>query len=508
MAMGSQSDRGNADNARQEADVTSHLGIDIGTSSVKAILIDAHQNLIAEGSAPLDVDRPHPLWSEQDPESWWTATQTAIAALRAAAGHRWNELASIGLSGQQHGATLLDAAGKALRPCILWNDGRSAAECRELMDGVADFTTRTCNITMPGFTAPKLLWVAKHEPEVFAKTAMILLPKDYVRFRMSGEYVSDMSDSAGTLWLNVAERRWDHALLAACGLKEAQMPRVVEGSQISAALSAQVAAQWGLAGSKIPIAGGGGDNACSAVGIGAARAGDGFLSLGTSGVIFAVTDHPVALPERTLHAFCHALPHRWHGMAVALSAAAALSWIATITGAGGDIKGLLARAERFASETDRRAHAPVFLPYLTGERTPHNDPHATAAFGGLTADHGPEAMVYAVLEGVAFALRDCLDVLVEANAAPTSCLMVGGGSRSPYWAQLLADATGLTLDLPNGAELGAAFGAARLGMIAIGVSEQEVCIKPAIRASFSPNRANAPLLRERAARMRALYRKD
>jgi xylulokinase len=488
--------------------VTSHLGIDIGTSSVKAVLIGSRQNLIAESSAPLEVDRPRPLWSEQEPESWWIATQSAISALAAAAPREWNELASIGLSGQQHGATLLDAAGKALRPCILWNDGRSGAECRELLDSVTDFTTRACNTTMPGFTAPKLLWVAKHEPEVFARTAMILLPKDYVRFRMSGEYVSEMSDSAGTLWLNVAGRRWDAALLAACGLTEAQMPRVVEGSQVSACLSTQVAAEWGLAGRKIPIAGGGGDNACSAVGIGAVRAGDGFLSLGTSGVIFTVTDHPVALPERTLHAFCHALPDRWHGMTVALSAAAALSWIARITGAGGDIPGLLARTERFASEPERRAHAPVFLPYLTGERTPHNDPHATAAFGGLCADHGPEALVYAVLEGVAFALRDCLDVLVDAGAAPTSCLMVGGGSRSSYWAQLLADATGLTLDVPNSAELGAAFGAARLGMIAAGVSEQEVCIKPAIRASFSPDRAAIPLLCERATRMRAMYHND
>jgi xylulokinase len=488
--------------------VTSHLGIDIGTSSVKAVLIDSRQKLIAEGSAPLDVDRPRPLWSEQDPESWWTVTQTAVAALRAAASHRWNELTSIGLSGQQHGATLLDAAGKALRPCILWNDGRSGAECRELLERLPDFTARACNTTMPGFTAPKLLWVAKHEPEVFAKTAMILLPKDYVRFRMSGEYVSEMSDSAGTLWLNVAERRWDATLLAACGLKEAQMPLLVEGSQVSAFLSAQVAAEWGLADRKIPIAGGGGDNASSAVGIGAARAGDGFLSLGTSGVIFAVTDRPVALPERTLHAFCHALPGRWHGKVVALSAASALSWIAAITGVGGDIKGLLARVESFASEANRRARAPVFLPYLTGERTPHNDPHATAAFGGLTADHGPEAMAYAVVEGVAFALRDCLDVLVEADAAPSSCLMVGGGSRSLYWAQLMADATGLILALPESAELGAAFGAARLGMIAAGLSEQEVCIKPAIRASFVPDRANEPVLRERAARMRALYRRD
>ncbi len=486
--------------------MASHLGIDIGTSSIKAILIDHDQKLLAEGAAQLGVQRPRPLWSEQDPEDWWTATQSAVSALRAVAPRAWNELDSIGLSGQQHGATLLDAAGKPLRPSILWNDGRSGAECRELLEKVPDFTRRASNITMPGFTAPKLLWVARHEPDVFARTAMVLLPKDYVRFCLCGDYVSDMSDSAGTLWLNVAERRWDTTLLAACDLKETQMPRLVEGSAQSAYLSEHVAAEWGLPGRKIPIAGGGGDNASSAVGIGAAKSGDGFLSLGTSGVIFAVTDHPVALPERTLHAFCHALPGRWHGMVVALSAASALSWIAAITQSASDIKGLLARVESFASDASRRAHAPVFLPYLTGERTPHNDPHATAAFGGLTAEHGAEALAYAVIEGVAFAMRDCLDVLIEAGAAPTSSMIVGGGSRSRYWAQLLADASGLTLDLPAGAELGAAFGAARLGMIASGLSEQEVCIKPALTASFAPDRRNEALMRERSARMHALYR--
>lgn len=486
--------------------MTHHLGIDIGTSSVKAVLVDERQRLVAEGSAALEVERPRPLWSEQDPESWWRAAETAVAALRAAAPRQWGELASIGLSGQQHGATLLDEKGQALRPCILWNDGRSGAECRDLLERVPDFKQRSSNITMPGFTAPKVLWVARHEPETFARTRMILLPKDYVRFRLSGDYVSEMSDSAGTLWLNVAERRWDAALLAACGLDESRMPRLVEGSEVSTYLSPRVAADWGLAGRRIPIAGGGGDNASSAAGIGARRAGDGFLSLGTSGVIFSVTERPVALPDRTLHAFCHALPGRWHGMVVALSAASALSWMASIAGASNDIRGLVARAQAFASDPVRRAHAPVFLPYLTGERTPHNDPNATAAFGGLTAEHGVEALVYAVLEGVAFALRDCLDVLVEAGAAPTSCMAVGGGSRSAFWVQLIADVTGLTLDLPEGAELGAAFGAARLGMIAAGASEEEVCGKPALRASFAPNPAHDGILRERAARMRALYR--
>jgi xylulokinase len=271
-------------------------------------------------------------------------------------------------------------------------------------------------------------------------------------------------------------------------------------------LSAEMASAWGLGGRDIPIAGGGGDNASSAVGIGATGGGDGFLSLGTSGVIFAATDKPVALPERALHGFCHALPGRWHGMVVVLSAALALDWIAGLTGNKGDIGGFLARVEAFAADETRRAHAPVFLPYLTGERTPHNDPLATAHFAGLTVEHGADALGYAVVEGVAFALADCLDVLVEADAAPRSCMLVGGGSRSAFWAQLISDVTGLRLDLPVGAEIGSAFGAARLAMLAAGGMEAEVCVKPPVRRSFVPGEAATPLFAERRKRMQALYR--
>ena len=486
--------------------MTSFLGIDIGTSSIKAVLIDERQSILAEASVPIDVLRPFPLWSEQDPEAWWRATLLAAARLREAAPDAWRELQSVGLSGQQHGATLLGAKGEVLRPCILWNDGRSKAECAELTARVPGFTARAANIAMPGFTAPTLLWVAKHERQIFEATKMVLLPKDYVRYRLSGAYVSEMSDSAGTLWMDIPARRWDDALLAACELTEAQMPRLVEGSEVSAMLSAEMADAWGLGGRDIPIAGGGGDNASSAVGIGATGGGDGFLSIGTSGVIFAATDKPVTLPERALHGFCHALPGRWHGMVVVLSAALALDWIAGLTGNKGDIGGFLARAESFAADEMQRAHAPVFLPYLTGERTPHNDPLATAHFAGLTVEHGPAALGYAVVEGVAFALADCLDVLVEADAAPRSCMLVGGGSRSAFWAQLISDVTGLRLDLPVGAEIGSAFGAARLAMLAAGYSEAEVCVKPAVRRSFPPDEVTKPLLAERRTRMQALYR--
>ena len=354
--------------------MASFLGLDIGTSSVKALLVDADQRVMAVGTAPLEVSRPRPLWSEQNPSDWWDATQAAVAQVRAAAGEAWRGLAGIGLSGQMHGATLLDAGGRVLRPAILWNDGRSFAECAELMREVPDFTTRAGNLAMPGFTAPKLLWVRHHEPDIFAAVARVLLPKDYVRWRMTGAFVSDVSDASGTAWLDVAARRWDDTLLAATGLSVANMPGLAEGSDVSARLSAEIATAWGVA--RVPVAGGGGDNAASAVGIGAVRAGQGFLSLGTSGVIFAVTDRYVSAPERTLHAFCHALPGRWHGMAVHLSAAASLEWVARLVGAGEDIGGLLARVQAWATP-ERIAHAPIFLPYLSGERTPHNDAEAT-----------------------------------------------------------------------------------------------------------------------------------
>ena len=476
-----------------------YLGLDIGTSSVKALLVDGAQRVLASATSPLEVSRPEPLWSEQHPEDWWAATLDAVAQIVAAAPEAWGGLAAIGLSGQMHGAVLLDAAGAVLRPAILWNDGRSFAECAELSAAVPDLTRRAGNLAMPGFTAPKLLWVRAHEPDVFAATARVLLPKDYVRYRLSGAYVSEMSDAAGTIWLDVAHRCWDDTLLAATGLSRANMPDLVEGSEVSAHLSADVAASWGVA--RVPIAGGGGDNAASAVGIGAVRAGEGFLSLGTSGVMFAVTDHFVAAPERTLHAFCHALPGRWHGMSVHLSAAASLEWIAGILGTRADMGALLDRVEAWATP-EQRAHAPIFLPYLSGERTPHNDAQASGMFAGLRAEHGPEALAYAVLEGVAFSFADGAAVLLDAGARLESCFLVGGGARSALWAQLIADVTGIELLLPEGAETGAALGAARLGMLAAGLDEAAVCTRPTVRTQFRPSGDPSAA---RLARYRALY---
>jgi xylulokinase len=475
------------------------LGVDIGTSSVKALLLDERQQMLATGSAELEVSRPRPLWSEQDPEDWWQALLAAVRQVREAAPADWAGLAGIGLSGQQHGAVLLDEHGRVLRPAILWNDGRSLAECAEITRRVPDLTARAGNIAMPGFTAPKLLWVKTHEPEMFAATARVLLPKDYIRYRLTQNFASDMSDASGTLWLNVARRDWDDTLLAATGLSRAHMPELVEGSANSGTLRPHLAAEFGV--DRVPVAGGGGDNAASAVGIGATRGGDGFLSLGTSGVMFVVADHYVSSPARTMHGFCHALPNLWHGMSVHLSAAASLSWVASLMGA--DVPTLLDRTERWAANPAERTTAPLFLPYLSGERTPHNDPEASALFAGLRAQHGPEALAYAVLEGVAFAMKDGHDVLTESGAPMTGCLLVGGGARSRFWGQMLADILGIELSLPEGAEHGAAFGAARLAMLAAGTGDVDtVCTQPPIREVFVPQ---GDPRRERLARFRALY---
>jgi xylulokinase len=485
------------------------LGLDVGTSSVKALLVDAGQRVVAEASTPLSVSRPHALWSEQDPEDWFEGVEAAVAAIRRHAPSEFAALAGIGLSGQMHGATLLDARDKPLRPAILWNDGRSFAECLELKRRVPDLERRTGNLAMPGFTAPKMLWVAAHEPEVAKATKRVLLPKDYVRLRLSGEAVSEMSDASGTLWLDVGRRRWDAALLAATGLAETAMPRLVEGSEVSASLLPEIAHAWGLGGRRIPIAGGGGDNAASAIGVGATAPGAGFVSLGTSGVIFSVTDRFVSLPERTLHAFCHALPHRWHGMAVTLSAAASLTWIAALLGRERDIGGLIEAAAAFAQSGTAVDSAPIFLPYLSGERTPHNDAEATALLAGLRADHGADALVFAVMEGVAFSFADGVDVLDAAGARPVRPLLVGGGARSEFWGQMIADVTGLTIDLAQGAEAGAALGAARLGMLAAGAGGPEaVCVRPPIQREFKPDPERAAGHRPRLKRYRVLYKAE
>ncbi|TBL47907.1 xylulokinase [Obesumbacterium proteus] len=435
-----------------------YLGIDLGTSGVKAILLSEEGKVIASHGEPLQVNRPHPLWSEQDPASWWSATDAAMLALGQK--HSLSNVRAVGLTGQMHGATLLDKQQNILRPAILWNDGRSAQECRELEASVPNSRQITGNLMMPGFTAPKLKWVAKHEPDVFAQIDKVLLPKDYLRWKMSGVFASDMSDAAGTMWLDVGQRDWSDELLTATGLNRSHMPALFEGSQISGELLASIAQRWHMP--VVPVVAGGGDNAAGAVGVGLYRSGQAMLSLGTSGVYFAVSDGFLSNPESAVHSFCHALPNTWHLMSVMLSAASCLDWVAKLTGLS-SVSELLKEVENSAP-----AEAPLwFLPYLSGERTPHNNPEAKGAFWGLTHEHQRADLCRAVLEGVGFALADGMDVLHATGLKPQRITLIGGGARSAYWRQMLADISGQTLEYRTGGDVGPALGAARLAQIAL-----------------------------------------
>jgi len=469
-----------------------YLGIDIGTSSVKAVLMDGNGHLVAQGSAPLTVERPHPLWSEQNPDAWWRAT---VAAVRALPERERQAVKGIGLSGQMHGATLLDAADKPLRPAILWNDGRCEAECAELEKLEPKSRSITGNIAMPGFTAPKLLWVKHHEPEIFAKVKTVLLPKDYVRLKLTGEKAGDMSDNAGTLWLDVAKRDWSDDMLKATGLTRDNMPKAVEGTAPTGKLTAEAAEELGLP--QVVVAGGGGDNAASAVGVGVVAPGQAFLSLGTSGVLFVVTDKFRPNPEKAAHAFCHAIPGVWHQMAVILTAASAIDWVANLTGIN-DVVETVAGAER----RGLRPQTPIFLPYLSGERTPHNDPYARGVFFGMGADTTQADLAYAVLEGVAFAFADGIDVLREAGSAINDTTVVGGAARLPFWGPMLASALDIPLTYREGGEVGGAFGAARLGLLAAtGEDPVKVCTAPKVSRVVEPVQA----LKDQMAPRRALF---
>jgi xylulokinase len=479
------------------------LGIDLGTSEVKLLLLDEHGRVLAQAGAPVPLARPQPLWSEQSPEHWWQATEAAVRSLRASHGEAFSRVRAIGLSGQMHGAVLLDAHDEVLRPAILWNDGRSHVECEELTARAPRLHAIAGNLAMPGFTAPKLLWVRKHEPEVFARVRSVLLPKDWLRLRLSGDKVSEPSDAAGTLWLDVAARDWSGELLAACGLTREQMPRLVDSNRPSGVLQPQIAQAWGL-GHEVIIAGGAGDNAASAIGIGAVQPGDGFISLGTSGVLFVVNDAFRPNAASAVHAFCHALPQRWHQMSVMLSAASCLKWFTGFCGAA-DEASLLAEVAQLPAASLVRA--PIFLPYLAGERTPHNDPFAQGTLHGLTHEHTRAHGAYAVLEGVAFGLADGLAALQAAGTQVSRLSLVGGGARSGLWAQLIADALDVEIVTHAGGEAGAALGAARLAWLAAGGALSQVCAPPEVAARYRPDPQRHLALQPRLQRFREIYQR-
>ncbi|MEM7640289.1 MAG: xylulokinase [Pseudomonadota bacterium] len=473
-----------------------YLGIDIGTSGVKAILMDEAGEVVAQATASLPISRPHPLWSEQDPQDWWRATNVAVARLPHALR---GGVKAIGLAGQMHGATLLDSSDMPLRPAILWNDGRSTQACETLERDMPDFHQIAGNMAMPGFTAPKLIWVRENEPGVFSKTAKVLLPKDYVRLRMTGDYVSDVSDSAGTLWLDVEKRDWSSSILETCDLSIDHMPRLAEGSDITGGLIASVANDWGVP-VDAPVVAGGGDNAAGAVGVGVFGPGDAFLSLGTSGVLFAADAgyHPNAASG--VHTFCHALPGLWHQMSVMLSAASCVDWAAKMVGAS-DAGALIAETE--AADLFGASKA-LFLPYLSGERTPHNNPHAKGVLFGLDHDSGAAQVGQAVLEGVALGFADGLSVLAS-GADVETISVIGGGSRSAYWGRILSAALNRPLVYRRNADVGPALGAARLAQMGVDGQSKPGFVAPDIEQEIEPRASDVAFMAEQFHRYRQLY---
>jgi xylulokinase len=477
-----------------------YLGIDLGTSAVKTILVDDAQRVVASRSHALTVDVPRPGWAEQDPAAWIAAVFATLDALKADYPREMDGVAGIGLSGQMHGPVLLDAELKPLRPCILWNDGRAAAECIVLEQRWPALRAVTGNKAMPGFAAPKLVWVAAHEPEIFAATRLVLLPKAYVRLVLSGEAIEDVSDASGSLWLDVVKRDWSDDGLAATGVSRAQMPRLVEGCAPAGRLRRELAERWGMARSPL-IAGGAGDNPAGAVGIGAIRPGASFITLGTSGAVLTATDTVRANPDRAVHTFCHAIPGMWLQAGAMLSAASCLAWIARLLGTS--------EAELLAPLGARpRAPSPVsFLPYLAGERTPHDDPNARGLLEGLSHATDRDAIVQAVLEGVAFALADCRDALTDTGLVISEADAIGGGSRSPFWLGVVANVLNIPIHRLAEGETGAAFGAARLARLAVtGEPIAAVCTPPSRAATFTPEPALAAAYAERLPQWRQLYR--
>lgn len=477
-----------------------YLGIDLGTSCVKIIILDDDGQLIAQASSSLEVSRPQPLWSEQNPADWWQATNLAMQELLDQNPAAIQSIKAIGLSGQMHGATLLDVDNNVIRPAILWNDGRSEAQCKRIETSEPNSRAITGNIAMPGFTAPKLVWVEENEPDNFAKVAKVLLPKDYLRFLMSGDFASDMSDSAGTLWLDVENRQWSKAMLAATNLTEDHMPTLYEGTQITGTLKPELAKKWGM--QAVPIIAGGGDNAAGAAGIGVINPNEAFLSLGTSGVYFVANESYRPNPDSAVHTFCHCIDNTWHQMSVILSAASCLSWVTKLTGYQ-DEESLLVDVEKLDFSTPSTV---TFLPYLSGERTPHNNPNAQGVFFGLGHNTDSAELGRAVLEGIAFAFADGQQALIAAGTQIDTVSVIGGGSVSKLWGKILASVLNKPLSYRQGAEVGPAYGAARLAKLGTSkLSPSDVCLAGEINHVIDPDQTMSSYYSKQHKKYQKLY---
>lgn len=441
------------------------LGIDTSTTSSKALLVNEKGQVCGVASAPHTLQTPRPLWSEQDPAEWWGAVCTAIRTVMAEQQVSADQIGAVGLTGQMHGLVILDEAGQVIRPAILWNDQRTAAECDLIHEkiGRQKFISITGNVALTGFTAPKILWVARNEPDAYRRIAHILLPKDYIRYRMSGEYAMDKADGAGTVLFDLKKRDWSPEVASALDIQMAWLPRTFEGTEVTGVVSAQAAEACGLK-AGTPIVAGGGDQAAGAVGVGAVEAGIVALTVGTSGVVFAPTSAPLVEPDGRLHAFCHAAPGMWHFMGVMLSAAGSLQWYRDTLAPGMSFDDLLIEA----ASAPAGAEGLQFIPYLSGERTPHPDPLARAGFIGLTLRHSRGHLTRAVLEGVAYGLKDSFELIRSAGSGPVVQVRAsGGGTKGKLWREILASVLGVELVTVNTAE-GAAFGAALLAGVAGG----------------------------------------
>ncbi len=479
------------------------LGIDLGTSELKAILLDERGTVLAHAGARLSISRPQAGWSEQQPEEWWQACLSALDQLRRSQPVAYAAVRCIGLSGQMHGAVLLDAGDKVLYPAILWDDSRSDLQAQALASQYPQFAEVTGSLPMAGLTAPKLLWLQEHEPHVFSSLSCVLSPKDYLRLRLSGQRITDVSDAAGTLWLDEARRNWYEPMVRACGLRLDQLPRVVESNTACVTLQANAAQSLGLP-IGLVIAGGGGDNPVSAVGIGAINAGDAFITLGTSAAIVAITDQVAGNPAHAVHSFCHALPERWYTMGAMLAGASCLRWVTRLLGIV-DEQALLQQVQQ-ALPIDQpvAVDSPLFLPYLAGERTPHNDPLLRGGFMSLGHDCTPAMLGYAVLEGVGFGLLDAMNAVQLAGATVKACALVGGGARSEYWAQLLANILDREIFTLEGSELSACIGAAKLGFLACGEGAGLLQAGLPVAVRYLPMAATQPALQARYQKFRGL----
>jgi xylulokinase len=476
------------------------LGIDLGTSAVKALVVDERQTVRAAAEAKLSVSHPTPLASEQNPDDWWRAVCAALDEIAASDPGAMDAVAAIGLSGQMHGTVLLDADDQPIRPAMLWNDGRAHAEADELKRLGAELAAELGVPALAGFTAPKLLWLARHEPAALARTRSLLLPKDFLRLRLTGERATDPSDAAGTWLLDEAARNWSPRAIAAIGLNPDWLPRIVEGSAPTGTLRPEIARRFRLH-PGVVVAGGGGDTMAGGVGIGAVEDGRAFVGLSTSAQLFVAANAHRPAPERLVHAFCHAVPGRWCQMAALLNGASVLAAVAHLLG-DADISTLLAEVEaRFAGPSRL-----LVLPYLSGERTPHDDPYAKGVVFGLTGDTSRADLVQAALEGVAFSLADGRDALSVAGTHVASAGIIGGGARSLLWTRLIASVLRIPLRVYAGGARGPAFGAARLARLALGMDNPlDVLVEPPVTQVVEPDAALSDAYEPRLAAFRRLY---